>query len=196
MHFGGRAARPLAALLAMSAVLVVSVQATAVTAATAAEQALARRSAAVITTSGVWAALPTQAASAPYVPAALTLTFAVAAITPRPQYFWVVNTGTLSITRASYTVTETGALGLSATVEACVGGTWNETTDACSGGTITTVAASGAGATSSTAVPASPAAQLRLRAVLSGAPAVTVAVVTTSIAVARTDARAATTTYS
>jgi hypothetical protein len=176
--------------------LIASVEATAVTPATAAEQALARRSSAVTTTSGVWAALPTQAASAPYVPAALALTFAVSALTPRPQYFWVVNTGTVSLTRASYTVTETGAPGLSATVQACVGGTWNETTDACSGGVITAVAASGAGATSSTAVPASPSAQLRLRAVLSGAPAVSVAVVTTSIAVARTDARSASTTYS
>jgi hypothetical protein len=37
---------------------------------------------------------------------------------------------------------------------------------------------------------------VRLRALLSGAPTVTVAVVTTSISVARTDARAATTTYS
>lgn len=196
MHRGGRAARPLAALLAMSAVLVLSVEATAVTSATAAEQALARRTAAVVTTSGVWAALPTQLGSAPYVPTALTLTFAVSALTPRPQYFWVVNTGTVSLSRASYTVTETGAPGLSATVQACVGGTWNESTDACTGGTITTVATSGAGATSSTAVPVLPAAQLRLRAVLSGAPAVSVAVVTTSIAVARTDARAATTTYS
>jgi hypothetical protein len=179
----------------MSAGLLASVEATSVTSATAAERALAQRSAAVVTTSGIWSALPTQLASAPYVPAALALTFAVAATTPRPQYFWVVNTGTVSLTHASYTVTETGALGLSATVQACVGGTWNETTDACSG-VVTTVATSGAGATASTVVPGSPSAQLRLRALLSGAPAVTVAVVTTSIAVARADARAATTTYS
>jgi hypothetical protein len=179
----------------MSAVLLASIEATSVTSATAAEQALARRSTAVVTTSASWGALPTQAASAPYVPAALALTFAVAATTPRPQYFWVVNTGTVSLTRASYTVTETGAPGLTATVQACVGGSWNETTDACSG-SITTVATSGAGATSSTAVPASPSAQLRLRAMLSGAPLATAAVVTTSIAVARTDARAASTTNS
>lgn len=195
MQRGGRAARSLAALLAMSAGLLASVEATSVTSATAAEQALARRSAAVATTSATWGALPTQAATAPYVPAALALTFAVAAATPRPQYFWVVNTGTVSLTHASYTVTETGAPGLSATVQACVGGTWNETTDAC-GGAVTTVATSGTGATASTVVPASPSAQVRLRAVLSGAPVVTAAVVTTSIAVARTDARAATTTYS
>ncbi|MDQ1685073.1 MAG: hypothetical protein QOC82_1810 [Frankiaceae bacterium] len=195
MHNGRRAARSLAALLAMSAGLLTSVQAATVTAATAAEVALARHSTAVSTTSGVWAALPTTAASAPYVPTALALTFAVAVTTPRPQYFWVVNTGTVSLTGASYTVTETGALGLTATVQACVGGSWNETTDACSG-TITTVATSGAGATSSTVVPGAPSAQVRLRALLSGAPTVTVAVVTTSISVARTDARAATTTYS
>ena len=146
-------------------------------------------------TSGVWAALPTQAASAPYVPTALALTFAVAVSTPRPQYFWVVNTGTLSLTRATYTVTETGALGISATVEACVGGTWDESTDACSG-TITAVATSGGGATSSSVVPAAPSAQIRLRARLTGPPAVIAAVVTTSISIARADARSATTTNS
>jgi hypothetical protein len=195
VHDGGRAARTLAALLAMSAALGASVQIATVTPATASEVALARHSAAVSTTSAKWAALSTQAASAPYVPAALALTFAVALTTPPPQYFWVVNTGTVSLTRASYTVTETGAPGLSATVEACVGGTWNESTNACSG-TVTTVATSGAGATSSTAVPTASSARIRLRAVLSGAPTISAAVVTTSIAVARTDVRAATTTYS
>jgi hypothetical protein len=163
--------------------------------ATASIQALARHSASVATTSGTWAALPTQLGSAPYVPSALTLTFAVAVTTPRPQYFWVVNTGTVSLTKATYTVTETGSLGVTATVEACVGGSWNETTDTCSG-TITPVATSGAGATSSTVVPASASAQLRLRARLNAAPAVVAAVVTTSVAVSRTDARTATTTYS
>ena len=194
-HQRGRAVRSLAALLAVSAVLVATGQVAAVTTAAAAEQALARHSAAVTTTSGSWAALPTQAASAPYVPSALALTFAVAVSTPRPQYFWVVNTGTLALTGASYTVTESGSVGITATVEACVGGTWNESTDACSG-TITTVATSGAGATSSSVVPASPAAQVRLRARVSGPPAVIAAVVTTSISVATGNVRAATTTDS
>lgn len=163
--------------------------------ATASVQALARHTTAVSTTSGIWAALPTQLSSAPYVPAALTLTFATAVTTPRPQYFWVVNTGTITLSKASYTVTETGALGLTATVEACVGGSWNESTDACSG-TVTTVATSGGGATSSTVVPAAASAQVRLRAKVSGAPTVTAAIVTVSVAVARTDARSATTTDS
>ncbi len=179
----------------MSAVLVLSVQATTATPATAAEQALARHSSAVTTSSGIWAALPTQAASAPYVRSALALTFAVAVVTPRPQYFWVVNTGTLSLTGASYTVTETGSPGISATVEACVGGSWNESTDACSG-TVTTVATSGGGAMSSSVVSAAPSAQVRLRARVSGPPTVTAAVVTTSISVARGNARAAATTDS
>ena len=192
MHVGGRAVRTLAALLAMSAAL----GATATVApATAAEVALARHSAAVGTTSATWAALSTQLSSAPYVPSALALTFAIAVTTPPPQYFWVVNTGTVSLTHAGYTVTETGSPGVTATVQACVGGTWNETTDACSG-TVTTVATSGAGLTSSTVVPAAPAARVRLRAVVSGAPTISAAVVTTSIAITRTDVRAATTTYS
>lgn len=195
MHVGGRAVRALAALLAMSAALGASVQAATVTPATAAEVALARHSAAVTTRSATWAALSTQLASAPYVPSALALTFAVAVTTPPPQYFWVVNTGTVSLTRAGYTVTETGSPGLTATVQACVGGTWNETTDACSA-TITTVATSGAGLTSSTAVPAAPSARVRLRAIVSGPPTISAGVVTTSITVARTDVRAATTTYS
>lgn len=195
MHVGGRAVRALTALLAMSAALGASVQAATVTPATAAEVALARHSAAVGTTSATWAALSTQLASEPYVPSALVLTFAVAVTTPRPQYFWVVNTGTVSLTRAGYTVTETGSLGVTATVQACVGGTWDETTDACSG-SITTVATSVAGPTSSTVVPAAPAAKVRLRAIVSGPPTISAAIVTTSIAVARTDVRAATTTYS
>ena len=194
MHIGGRAARTLAALFAMFAVLS-GVEAATPTSATAAEQALARHSAAVVTTSATWAALPTQASTAPYVPAALSLTFAVAVTTPPPQYFWVVNTGTVSLSTASYTVTETGAVGLTATVEACVGGSWNETNDTCSG-TITTVATSSGGATSSSAVPAAPSAQVRLRARVSGPPTVTAAVVTTSVAVARSNVRAATTTNS
>jgi len=191
----GRAVRSLAALLALSAGLLTTLQAGTVTTATAAEQALARRVAATTTTSGVWAALPTQAASAPYLPAALALTFAVSVSTPAPQYFWVVNTGTVSLTSATYTVTETGVAGITATVEACVGGVWNESTNACSGA-VTTVATSGAGATSSAVVPAAPSAQIRLRARVSGPPLATAAVVTTSIAVARGDARAATTTVS
>jgi len=195
MHTGRRAVRPLTALLAVLACLA-GVQAATPSTATASIQALARHSSSVATTSGKWAALPTQLGSAPYVPAALTLTFAVAVTTPRPQYFWVVNTGTVSLTKATYTVTETGAVGVTATVEACVGGTWNETTDACTGGVITTVATSSGGATSSSVVPAAASAQVRLRAKLSGAPAVAAALVTTSVAVARTDARAATTTYS
>jgi hypothetical protein len=195
MSRGGRAARTLAALFAVSAGFVASVSLTTIAPATAAEQAVARKTAAVTTTSAIWAALPTQAGSAPYTPTALALTFAVAATTPPPQYFWVVNTGTVSLTKANYTVTETGALGLTATVQACVGGSWNESTGTCSG-TVTTVATSGGGATSSTVVPASPSAQVRLRAILSGPPALTAAVVTTSITVARADARAASTTDS
>jgi hypothetical protein len=179
----------------MSAVLAASVQATAVQPATAAERAVARHAAAVTTTSAVWSALPTQAAAGPYTPSALALTFAAALVTPPPQYFWVVNTGSVSLTGATYTVTEAGSAGVTATIQACVGGTWNETTDACSG-VVTAVATSGAGATASSVVPATPSAQTRLRAVLSGPPTVTAAVVTTSIAVARTNARSATTTYS
>src|SRR5579885_2068514 len=114
MHTGRRAVRPLTALLAVLACLA-GVQAATPPTATASIQALARHSSSVSTTSGKWAALPTQLGSAPYVPAALALTFAVAVTTPRPQYFWVVNTGTVSLTKATYTVTETGALGLTAT---------------------------------------------------------------------------------
>jgi hypothetical protein len=184
---GGRAARSLVALFAMSAVV-----SNAATSATAATAATARHASAITTTSAKWAALPTQAGAGPYVQTALILTFASAIVTPPPQYFWVVNTGTISLSSATYTVTETGAVGVTATVQACVGGSWNETTGACSG-TITTVAASGAGATASAVVPSAPAAQTRLRAILSGAPTITAAVVTTSISVARADARAGTT---
>jgi hypothetical protein len=161
----------------------------------AAASGAATASASQTTGSGSWAALATQQSSAPYLTSALTLTFAAALTTPPPQYFWVVNSGTITLTRAGYTVTETGAVGVTATVQACTGGTWNESTNTCSG-SITTVATSGAGATLSTSAPTAGGSKVRLRALLNLPPTLAAALVTVSVAVARTDARAATTTDS
>jgi hypothetical protein len=148
-------------------------------------------------TSGKWAALPTLLSSPPYATAPALLTYALSPLSPPPpQYLWVVNTGTVSLRSASYTVSVTsGVLADTATAQVCAGGTWNESTGACAGGTVQTVATSTGGATSCTQVPTSPGASVRVKVSLATAINL-VTVVSMSISVSRPDARAATTTNS
>lgn len=95
----------------------------------------------------VWAALPTQAAGPPYPTGPLTLTFTGPG-QPAPQYFSVVNVGTIALTGASYTATASGKS--IATLSACVGGTWNQTTGSCNGGRVSILTGA------STVAPAAP----------------------------------------
>jgi hypothetical protein len=144
-------------------------------------------------TSGTWKALPTTLGSPPYLTQSLVLTFLLGA-SPPPQYFWVVNTGSLTLTGATYTVGITGTPGASASISACVGGTWNETSGACSG-TITTLVTTAAGSAASAVVPAAAGASIRLRATVTSA--LTLAdIVTVGVSVSRSQVRAATATDS
>lgn len=145
--------------------------------------------------SGTWAAVATTSSAPPYTNAALELTFGVSVIDPpAPQYFNVVNTGTLPLTGATYSAAISGAPGATATIYACVGGTWNEGTGACSG-TITSVVTSAEGTASSTVVATAVNASVRLQAnvttVLSLPTTLTV-----DVSVDRSQARTATTTNS
>jgi hypothetical protein len=141
-------------------------------------------------TSGTWKALPTTLGSPPYLTQSLVLTFALSVTPPPAQYFWVVNTGSLTLTGATYTVGITGTPGASASISACVGGTWNESSGACSG-SITTLVTTAAGSAASVVVPAAAGASIRLRASVTSA--LTLAdIVTVGVSVSRSQVRAAT----
>jgi hypothetical protein len=145
-------------------------------------------------TSGTWKALPTTLSAPPYLTQSLVLTFPLSVVAPSPQYFWVVNTGTLTLTAATYSVSITGTGGAVATLAACVGGSWNESLGTCSG-SITTLVNSTTGSASSTVVPTAGNSEIRLRATVSSA--VSLAdVVTINVSVARSQVRTAKTTSS
>lgn len=92
-----------------------------------------------------WAVVATS--TLPAADATGPLSITVGLLSP-PQYFWMTNTGTISLPSASYTVaygvTATG-LGLGTLqLRACVGAgaSWNETTNICVGGTAQTLSTS------------------------------------------------------
>lgn len=150
-------------------------------------------------TTGTFAVVPTTAAGTPP-PGALTLTWTTLAL--GPQYFDVVNTGTLALTATSYGVAVSGGGTGSPSISlaACVGGTW--TLGICS----TTAAGTALGSwTSAASTPVSNAAaptavgsRLSIKASLTGLiTASAVAVVTTAVSSGSTrQVRAASTTSS
>ncbi|QYF91107.1 hypothetical protein [Arthrobacter sp. PAMC25284] len=119
-----------------------------------------------------------------------------------PQFFTVGNTGTVLLSKATYTGTTTAPSSVNFVVESC-SGTWNETTGACQGtpGTIapvlTTPTGSSTASVVSTTVPEHPDTAVRFRATVKfsgnvpNSPATTL---TFGVAVDRTYVRAATTT--
>ena len=179
-----RAGRAIAVAGALLGVLGISTAKLAIAGGTA-----GNATAAQTVTSGTWKALPTTLGSPPYLTQSLVLTFLLGA-SPPPQYFWVVNTGSLTLSGATYTVGITGTPGASASIAACVGGTWNESTGACSG-TITTLVTTATGSAASAVVPAAAGSSIRLRASVTSA--LTIAdVVTVGVSVSRSQVRAAT----
>ena len=83
---------------------------------------------------GSFAVIPTVLTTTPP-PGPLVLTYA-AALTPPAQYFDAVNTGTIDLVSAGYTVALTALLPLGTntlTLTACVGGVWNTSAGTCSG---------------------------------------------------------------
>jgi len=146
--------------------------------------------------SATWAVVPTSASAAPYGTGALTLSFPKAgnAISP-PQYFNLANSGNLTATGATYTVS--GLDATQATVETCTGGAWNETTGACSGTTVTlvtTTAGTTSGTATSTTVPAATGALLRTRVRPLATSKNATLTYTVSVAVARAQVRPPTST--
>jgi len=150
--------------------------------------------------SGSWSAVATTASSAPFGSGALSLLFGV--LNTQVIYFNVVNTGALTLTGATYTLSGTSLPGNSTlAVSACVGGTWNQATDTCVGGALTTVLSS-TGAVSSQSVssaglfPAAPGVSVQLQVTLSKNAAAN-ALGTIGVSVTRsTQVRAATSTNS
>lgn len=98
-----------------------------------------------VVSSASWAAVASTASAPPYATAPLTLGFG--ATGRQVIYFDVVNTGQLTLTGASYTLSGAN-LPSSSTIAlyACVGGTWNQSTNTCSG-TITSIVTSTGSAT-------------------------------------------------
>jgi hypothetical protein len=140
-------------------------------------------------TSGTW-----QAVASP-----TSVTFPASLSAPPAQYLSVNNTGSLPLTGATYTMTRSGLIVGTVNVDACVGGTWNESTGACTGGVITSVVTSLNTPKSDSATgtfPAAPGGSTRMRVTLSIANA-SPSTVTLAVSVTRsTQVRAGTTTDS
>ncbi len=138
-------------------------------------------------TSGTFAVVPTILPTTPP-PGPLVLTYPTG-LTPAPQYFDAVNTGSITLAGASYAVALTSLLSLgsnSVTLRACVGAAWNQSTGACSGTTVVlgswTSASSAAIAT--TTAPTAPGARLGIKATLSAGLLTATSVATVSVSVA------------
>jgi hypothetical protein len=88
-------------------------------------------------------------------------------------YFTVTNTGTLPLTGATYTLSGSNfKVGMTLSLLACVGGTWDMTTNVCTGGTVqTVVTTTGPTASAAVTLPAAPGASTTLQAELSKNPA-------------------------
>ena len=133
---------------------------------------------------GSFAVIPTTSATTPP-PGPLVLTYA-AALTPPAQYFDAVNTGTIDLVSASYSVALTSLLPLGTntlTLTACVGAAW--TAGTCSGtqqslGTWTSTTASPA---TNPPAPTTPGSRLSIKASLDAGllNAATVATISVSV---------------
>lgn len=108
--------------------------------------------------SASWAVVATTASAAPYGSGPLTLSFRKAAKAAPPQYVNLVNTGTVALRQAQYSLTPTPLQDV--VLEGCTG-TWDERRDTCSGTIVllTTAAAS----TTSSFVPGAPGSSRRVR---------------------------------
>jgi len=143
--------------------------------------------------SGSWGALASLSATPPYAYASVTRT--VSSNTGVLGY--LVNTGSIPLSGATYSLTLTGKNGGSVALQTCTGGTWTASgsTYACSGGTVATIASVTMGTTTTTAastVPATPGATMAILIKDTNASGT----LTIGVSVARTQARAATTTSS
>jgi hypothetical protein len=91
------------------------------------------QSATAAVSSGTWGAVATTATTAPYGTAPMSLSFPALSVSAR--FFTVGNTGTLTVTAATYTASSSNGL-VTVKIEACNSG-WNETANSCSGLTMT-----------------------------------------------------------
>lgn len=87
--------------------------------------------------SGLWGAAPS----------ATSLDFGTPGV--QQLFFTVTNTGTLSLTGATYTVSGSNfKVGMTMSLQACVGGAWNVSTGTCTGGVVQTIVSTTGGSTS------------------------------------------------
>lgn len=126
--------------------------------------------------SATWSAITTLTSSGTPPPGTVSIGFSRTIIlTTPPQYLYVANAGTATLTATSYTVTGIGGALLGnpvITLRACVGGTWNTSTDACTGaGAVNTVVgaftAAAPGPTASNVAPAGAGSRVHLQASVS-----------------------------
>jgi hypothetical protein len=146
---------------------------------------------AISTSSGRWGGTGAVNPNAPVTGGMLSGSWG--AVDGTPRFGTVTNTGTLVLGTASYTVTATGLSVGSLVAEACSGATWTTAgAGTCAGSTVVLDSTATAGATAAIA-PAQPNAVLSVRLKPTG---LSVAFTgSLSISVARTDVRAATTTF-
>lgn len=125
--------------------------------------------------SATWGATPTTSASGTPSPGTVSIGFSRTLIlTTPPQYLYVANTGSSTLTGTSYRVDGIAGALLGnpvITLRACVGGTWNTSTDVCGGGgavsTIGTFTAAAPGPVNSAVAAAGSGSRLHLQAAVS-----------------------------
>lgn len=165
-----------------AAALLLCTSLTAADAASSAEAASPK----VAVSSGSWSAVATTSRVPPYGTGPLQLSFPI--LDTKPQYFSLVNTGTVPLIAETLSATTNS----SAIIETC-STTWDEITGSCLSGTVTTVisTATGAGSTVLTNPLPAPGSSIRLRAQLLDLNLLG-STVTINVEVTRAQARAAT----
>ena len=130
-------------------------------------------------------------------PSATSLDFGTPGV--QQLYFTVTNNGTLPLIGATYTVSGTGfKVGMTMSLIACVGGSWNMSTNVCTGGVTQTVvtttgASSSAAVTAAGLLPTAVGSTVTVQALLSKNPARTT-LGSVTVTVDRSQVRAATVT--
>lgn len=123
---------------------------------------------------GTWGATPTLQATGAPPPGTVSIDYShTVALTTAPQYLYLANTGTRTLSGSSYTVDGIAGTLLGnpvITLAACTGGTWDTATHACVGGAVTTVGtftAAAPGPVASTVTAAAPGSRVQLQASVS-----------------------------
>lgn len=143
--------------------------------------------------SGSWGAAGSTTGGSPTIGTPFTLSWTVTILGVNPQYFKVVNTGTFDLSAETYTTTISG--GPKIVLTACVGADWTQVLSGTCSGTQVSLGDSSSGATTaSVSIPSG--SYVSVRANATGVLSIGSYTTQVSVAVVRSQARAAHTTTS